>query len=166
MEFIRLLLTLVMVCTFHWEFVKAIIPDNIYFPECDGVSCDENGNKFHVIEDYIFAHENLIFKKINYNEIYFPMKRNPEELLLNDQIECVKLKENQFYLIMLFLSLANDFENNENLNTNEMANLNSAFHCPAFIKKLSHEKYLLYCGIRRFYLEPDIFIFTNCFSKL
>ena len=76
-----------------------------------------------------------------------------------------------------FAILADEFEHNDNLNSNTMVNKfldtankvgkeiqaivptnleGSAFHCPNHIKRLSHQKHLLYHRIKNFKLESDM----------
>ena len=88
-----------------------------------------------------------------------------------------RTKHQEIFSHNAFSVLAEEFSINENLDSNAMVSKfidtankvgneiharipndlkGSAFHCPAYIKKLSHEKHLLFYRIRKFELEPDL----------
>eukprot|EP00833_Pecoramyces_ruminatium_P010362 jgi/Orpsp1_1/1184394/evm.model.c7180000089342.1 len=89
---------------------------------------------------------------------------------------CKEMK-NEIYSNNLFSVLYDEFKNNEELNSSEMVNKfidtannigdkikarvpsdlkGTAFHCPYYIKKLSHEKHIAYNKIKKFTLNNEL----------
>ena len=85
-------------------------------------------------------------------------------------------KHNEIFSSNYFSILLNEFDNNELLSSKEMMNKfietankvgvkvharvscdlkGSAFHCPYYIKKLSHEKHIAFYKIKKFSLGPN-----------
>ena len=88
-----------------------------------------------------------------------------------------RIKKDIIFSHNYFSVLEEEFEHNEDLKTSDMVNKfldtankigneiqaivptdleGSAFHCPAYIKKLSHEKHLAYYNIKKFSLDPEL----------
>ena len=88
-----------------------------------------------------------------------------------------RIKRDSIFSHNYFSVLAEEFENNNELQSIDMVNKlldtaniigneiqaivptdleGSAFHCPAYIKKLSHEKHIAYRNIKKFTLDPNL----------
>ena len=88
-----------------------------------------------------------------------------------------RIKKDDIFSHNYFSVLAEEFEHNDELKSIDMVNKlldtankvgnaiqaivptdlkGSAFHCPAFIKKLSHEKHIAYHNIKKFSLDPNL----------
>jgi len=86
-------------------------------------------------------------------------------------------KHNEIFSSNYFSILLSEFDDNEELSSNEMVNKfietankvgdkvharvpcdlkGSAFHCPYYIKKLSHEKHVAFYEIKKFSLGPNL----------
>jgi len=86
-------------------------------------------------------------------------------------------KQNEIFSSNYFSILLNEFDDNEELSSNEMVNKfietankigdkvyarvpcdlkDSAFYCPYYIKKLSHEKHVAFNEIKKFSLGPNL----------
>jgi len=88
-----------------------------------------------------------------------------------------KEKKDEIFINNYFSILLNEFNDNEELSSNKMVNKfietankvndkvharvlcdlkGSAFHCPYYIKKLSHEKHIVFYKIKKFSLGPSL----------
>jgi len=96
-------------------------------------------------------------------------------------------KHNVIFSSNYFSVLLNEFDNNKELSSNEMVNKiietvnkvgdkvharvpcnlkGSAFYCPYYIKKLSHEKHVAFYGIKNFSFDDNLENLDEFFNLL